>query len=111
MVRKHNSLIGVMLLQRGDADALLCGVASRYDNQLKYVQEVIGLKTGAQTYAAMNVLMLPTLTLFISDTHVNENPTAEPIADMTIKAADEVLRFGVVPKNALLSPQNFARRL
>src|SRR5690606_986158 len=59
MVRKHNSLIGVMLLQRGDADALLCGVASRYDNQLRYVDEVIGLSDSAQGYAAMNVLMLP----------------------------------------------------
>src|SRR3546814_14583420 len=74
MVRKHNSLIGVMLLQRGDGDALLCGVASRFDNQLKYVQEVIGLKPGAKTFAAMNVLMLPTQTLFICDTHVNEDP-------------------------------------
>ena len=110
MVRKHNSLIGVMLLQRGDADAMLCGIASRYDNQLKYVQEVIGLKAGVQTYAAMNVLMLPTQTLFICDTHVNENPTAEQIADMTIQAAEEVVRFGVVPKIALLSHSNFGSR-
>jgi malate dehydrogenase (oxaloacetate-decarboxylating)(NADP+) len=111
MVRKHNSLIGVMLLQRGDADALICGVASRFDNQLKYVQEVIGLKDGAKTFAAMNVLMLPTQTLFICDTHVNENPTAEQIADMTIQAADEVHRFGVVPKIALLSHSNFGSRV
>ncbi len=110
MVRKHNSLIGVMLLQRGDADAMICGVASRFDNQLRYVQEVIGLKTGAQTYAAMNVLMLPTQTLFICDTHVNEDPTAEQIADMTIQAADEVRRFGIVPKIALLSHSNFGSR-
>ncbi|NYT63036.1 NADP-dependent malic enzyme [Alcaligenaceae bacterium] len=110
MVRKHNSLIAVMLLQRGDADAMICGVASRFDNQLKYVDEVIGLKPGAKTYAAMNVLMLPTQTLFICDTHVNEDPTAEQIADMTIQAADEVLRFGVVPKVALLSHSNFGSR-
>jgi malate dehydrogenase (oxaloacetate-decarboxylating)(NADP+) len=110
MVRKHNSLIGVMLLQRGDADALLCGAASRYDNQLQYVREVIGLRPGAQTYAAMNVLMLPTQTLFICDTHVNENPDAEQIADMTIQAAREVLRFGVTPKVALLSHSNFGSR-
>ncbi|GAB2887952.1 NADP-dependent malic enzyme [Paralcaligenes sp. KSB-10] len=110
MVRKHNSLIGVMLLRRGDGDALLCGVASRYDNQLKYVQEVIGLKPGAQTFAAMNVLMLPEQTLFICDTHVNENPSAEQIADMTILAAEEILRFGVIPKIALLSHSNFGSR-
>src|SRR3546814_17940724 len=95
MLRKHNSLIGVMRLQRGDADAMLCGVTSRFDNQLKYVQEVIGLKSGAQTYAAMNVLMLPTQTLFICDTHVNEDPTAEAIADMTIQAAQEIGRAHV----------------
>jgi malate dehydrogenase (oxaloacetate-decarboxylating)(NADP+) len=110
MVRKHNSLIGVMLLQRGDADALLCGAASRYDNQLKYVQEVIGLKPGAKIFAAMNVLMLPEQTLFICDTHVNEDPDAEQIADMTIQAAHEVLRFGVAPKIALLSHSNFGSR-
>ena len=110
MVRKHNSLIGVMLLQRGDADAMICGVASRFDNQLKYVEEVIGLKPTARTYAAMNVLMLPTQTLFICDTHVNEDPTAEQVADMTILAAEEVRRFGIVPKIAVLSHSNFGSR-
>ncbi|MGE8548243.1 MAG: NADP-dependent malic enzyme [Alcaligenes sp.] len=110
MIRKHNSLIGVMLLQRGDADGMLCGVASNYDSQLNYVEQVIGLKQDAQTFAAMNVLMLPTQTLFVCDTHVNENPTAEQIADMTIQAAEEVKRFGVVPRVALLSHSNFGSR-
>lgn len=110
MVRKHNSLIGVMLLQRGDADAMICGVASNYDNQLRHVDDVIGLKPGINTYAAMNVLMLPTQTLFICDTHVNEDPTAEQIAEMTIQAAEEVARFGVTPKVALLSHSNFGSR-
>ena len=111
MVRKHNTLIGAMLLQRGDADALICGIASKFDNQLKYVDEVIGLKEGVKTYAAMNVLMLPDQTLFVCDTHVNENPNAEEIAEMTIQAADEILRFGVVPKVALLSHSNFGSRV
>ncbi|AWG35413.1 MULTISPECIES: NADP-dependent malic enzyme [Alcaligenes] len=110
MIRKHNSLIGVMLLQRGDADGMICGVASNYDSQLNYVEQVIGLKKEAQTFAAMNVLMLPTQTLFVCDTHVNENPTAEQIADMTIQAAEEVRRFGVVPRVALLSHSNFGSR-
>lgn len=110
MIRKHNSLIGVMLLQRGDADGMICGVASNYDSQLHYVEQVIGLKKEAQTFAAMNVLMLPTQTLFVCDTHVNENPTAEQIADMTIQAAEEVRRFGVVPRVALLSHSNFGSR-
>ena len=111
MVRKHNTLIGALLLQRGDADALICGIASKFDNQLKYVAEVIGLKEGVKTYAAMNVLMLPEQTLFICDTHVNENPNAEEIAEMTIQAADEILRFGVLPKVALLSHSNFGSRV
>src|SRR5690606_31440772 len=110
MIRKHNTLIGVMLLQRGDVDAMICGVASKFDNQLRYVQEVIGLKPEARTFAAMNVLTLPTQTLFICDTHVNEDPSAEEIADMTILAAEEVKRFGVVPKIALLSHSNFGSR-
>jgi len=109
MVRKHNTLIGALLLKRGDADALLCGVASKYDNQLKYVDDVIGHKPG-QTYAALNVLMLPGQTLFVADTHVNENPTAEEIANITIQAAEEMLRFGVTPKIALLSHSNFGSR-
>ena len=110
MVRKHNTLIGALLVQRGDADAMLCGVGSRFDNQLKYIDEVIGLKGGASTYAAMNVLILPEQTLFICDTHVNENPSAEQIADMTILAAQELRRFGITPKIALISHSNFGSR-
>src|SRR5690606_12727517 len=109
MIRKHNTLIGATLLHRGDADALLCGVASKFDNQLKYVDDVIGRKPG-QTYAALNVLMLPQQTLFITDSHVNENPSAEEIANITIQAAHEILRFGVEPKIALLSHSNFGSR-
>jgi len=110
MVRKHNTLIGVLLIERGDADAMICGVGSRFDNQLKYVSEVIGLKEGVTTYAAMNVLILPDQTLFICDTHVNEDPTDEQIADITIQAADEMIRFGIQPKIALLSHSNFGSR-
>ena len=110
MVRKHNTLIGVLLMDRGDADAMICGVGSRFDNQLKYVSEVIGLKEGVTTYAAMNVLILPDQTLFICDTHVNEDPTDEQIADITIQAADEMIRFGIQPKIALLSHSNFGSR-
>ncbi|NDY82642.1 NADP-dependent malic enzyme [Orrella sp. NBD-18] len=110
MVRKHNTLIGVLLLKRGDGDALLCGISSRFDNQLNYVEDVIGLKPGASTFAAMNVLMLTDQTLFICDTHVNEDPTAEQVADMTIQAAQEMRRFGIVPKVALVSHSNFGSR-
>jgi len=110
MIRKHNTLIGAMLLRRGDADAMLCGASSRYDKQLQYVDEVIGRQAGTHTYAAMNALLLPEQTLFICDTHVNQDPTAEQVAEMTILAAQEMLRFGVVPKIALLSHSNFGSR-
>ena len=110
MIRKHNSLIGAMLLRRGDADAMLCGASSRYDKQLQYVDEVIGRQKGVNTYAAMNILMLPEQTLFICDTHVNQDPTAEEVAEMTILAAKEMQRFGVIPKVALLSHSNFGSR-
>src|SRR5690606_34176534 len=107
MVRKHNTLIGVLLIERGDADAMICGVSSRFDNQLKYVSEVIGLKPGVTTYAAMNVLLLTDQTLFICATRVYEHPTHEQIDDITIQAADEMIRFGIQPKIALLSHSNF----
>ncbi|HLS41756.1 MAG TPA: NADP-dependent malic enzyme [Paenalcaligenes sp.] len=110
MIRKHNTLIGVMLLQSGDADAMLCGVASNFDNQLKHIEEVIGLREEATTFAAMNVLMLPSQTLFVCDTHVNEDPTAEQIANMAMLAAKEVRNFGVEPRVALLSHSNFGSR-
>ena len=110
MVRKHNTLIGALLLRRGDADALLCGLTSRYDHQLQYIQDVIGLKPGIHTFAAMNVLMLPAQTLFICDTHVNEDPDAEQVAEMTIQAAEEMRKFGITPRIALVSHSNYGSR-
>ena len=110
MVRKHNTLIGALLLRRGDADALLCGLTSRYDHQLQYVRDVIGLKPGIHTFAAMNVLMLPAQTLFICDTHVNEDPDAEQVAEMTIQAAEEMRKFGITPRIALVSHSNYGSR-
>jgi malate dehydrogenase (oxaloacetate-decarboxylating)(NADP+) len=76
-------------------------------NHLRYIDEVIGRQPGAQVYAAMNILMLPGHTLFICDTHVNLDPTAEQVAQMTLLAAAEVRRFGLAPKVALLSHSNF----
>lgn len=110
MVRKHNTLIGVMLIRRGDADGMLCGVTREFEKELRFIDEIIGLHEGAKTYAAMNALMLPTQTLFVCDTHVNENPSAEEIADMTMQAAAQMVRFGVVPKIALVSHSNFGSR-
>lgn len=110
MVRKHNTLIGAILLHRGDVDAMICGTTSRWENQLEYVSQVIGLKPGVKHFASMNVIIMPNNTLFIADTHVNANPDAETIADITLQAAEEMQRFGVVPKIALLSTSNFGSR-
>ncbi len=107
LARQSTTLIGAMLLRRGEADAMLCGVFGRHRDHLSRVQEVIGLEEGASIFAAMNVLMLPKRTLFITDTYVNENPTVEQLAEITIMAAKEVRRFGLLPKAALLSHSNF----
>ncbi len=106
-VRQSTTLIGAMLLRRGDGDAMLCGTYGRHKDHLRHVRNVIGLERGASLFAAMNVLLLQNQTLFIADTYVNEDPTAEQLADITIMAAKEVARFGLTPKVALLSHSNF----
>ncbi len=106
-VRQSTTLIGAMLLRRGDGDAMLCGTFGRHKDHLRHIGNVIGLKTGASIFAAMNVLLLAKRTLFISDTYVNEDPGVEQLAEITIMAAEEVKRFGLAPKIALLSHSNF----
>ena len=106
-LRRDNTLIGAMLLRRGDADGLICGMYGQHETHLQQVHNAIGLKEGARTFAAMNVLMLTGRTLFITDTYVNENPTAEEVAEIALMAADEVRAFGITPKLALLSHSNF----
>jgi malate dehydrogenase (oxaloacetate-decarboxylating)(NADP+) len=106
-VRQSTTLIGAMLLRRGDGDALVCGTYGRHKDHLRHVSHVIGLKPGADIYAAMNVLLLSKRTLFICDTYVNEDPTAEQLAEMTRLAAEAVKNFGLQPKVALLSHSNF----
>jgi malate dehydrogenase (oxaloacetate-decarboxylating)(NADP+) len=106
-VRQSTTLIGAMLLRRGDGDALLCGTFGRHKDHLRHISNVIGLKSGAGIFAAMNVLLLPKRTLFVADTYVNEDPSAEQLAQIAVMAADEVKRFGVTPKVALLSHSNF----
>ena len=106
-MRRDTTLIGCMLLRRGDADALVCGTFGTYDYHLKQVQDVIGLAKGAKLLAAMNLLLLPKRMLAISDAYVNENPDAEQIAEIAQMAAEELRRFGVEPRVALLSHSNF----
>ena len=106
-MRRRNTLIAAMLVRMNEADAMLCGTIFQTLLHLQYIDEVIGHRPGASVYAAMNILMLPRHTLFICDTHVNLDPSAEEIAEMTLLAAEEVRRFGLVPKVALLSHSNF----
>ncbi|QBQ96421.1 NADP-dependent malic enzyme [Paraburkholderia pallida] len=106
-VRKFNTLIGAILVHLGDADGMICGLVNSFDYHLKYIEQVLGKAADADNYAAMNLLMLPGRNLFISDTYVNEVPSAEQLADMTILAAREIEKFGIAPKVALLSSSNF----
>jgi malate dehydrogenase (oxaloacetate-decarboxylating)(NADP+) len=106
-MRRRHTLIGAMMIHKGDADGMLCGTFGTYALHLKYVDQVIGRLDGASSYYAMNGLMLPKQTVFICDTYVNYDPGAEQIAEMTILAAEELKRFGLVPKVALLSHSSF----
>ena len=107
VLRSDTTLIGTMLLKRGYVDAMLCGLTGLHAQHLKHVSDVIGLEPGAHCFAAMNMLLLARHTLFLCDTYVNENPSPEQIADIALMAAEEVRRFGLEPKVALLSHSNF----
>ncbi|GAA5136168.1 NADP-dependent malic enzyme [Alloalcanivorax gelatiniphagus] len=106
-MRRRMTLIGAMMVQLGEADGMVCGTVGRFAEHLNFVDQVIGLKPEARTYAAMNVLLLPERTLAVVDTHVNEDPSAEQIAEFTIAAAEEMRRLNLEPKAALLSRSNF----
>jgi malate dehydrogenase (oxaloacetate-decarboxylating)(NADP+) len=106
-MRRRTTLIGAMLVRHNYADAMLCGTFGKHSLHLRYIETVIGLKPGIEHFYAMNMLILPRRTLFIGDTYVNYDPTAEQLAEMTLLAADEVARFGLAPKVALLSHSSF----
>jgi malate dehydrogenase (oxaloacetate-decarboxylating)(NADP+) len=106
-MRRRNTLIGAMMMIKGEAEGMLCGTFGTHALHLEYIEQVIGLRPGVKHYAAMNALILPDRTVFICDTYVTPDPDAEHIAEMTILAAEEIRRFGVVPKVALLSASNF----
>ena len=106
-MRRRLTLIGAMMIHMGDADGMLCGTFGTHALHRHYVDQVIGLKPGAKTYAAMNAVMMTKRTVFIADTYVNADPTPEQVAEITLLAADEIRRFGITPKAALLSHSNF----
>jgi malate dehydrogenase (oxaloacetate-decarboxylating)(NADP+) len=106
-MRRRLSLIGTMMLHKGEVDGLICGTWSTPLTHLNYVDQVIGNRKGVSTYAAMNGLLLPDRQVFLVDTHINYDPTAEQLAEITVMAAEEMRRFGIQPKAALLSHSNF----
>ena len=106
-MRRRNTLIGAMMIHRGDADGMVCGTFGTYGLHLHYVDQVLGRRAGVGGYAAMNAVLLPSRTVFIADTYVNPDPTAEQIAEIAVLCADEIRRFGLTPKIALLSHSSF----
>ena len=114
-MRRRLTLIGAMLLHKGDADGLICGTWGTTQLHLQYIDQVIGKRPGGAesteqdvpVYACMNGLLLPDRQVFLVDTHVNYDPTAEELAEITVMAAEEMMRFGIAPKAALLSHSNF----
>ncbi len=106
-MRRRLSLIGAMLLHKGDVDGLICGTWGTNATHLPYVEQVIGKRPGVNTFACMNGLLLPNRQVFLVDTHVNYDPTAEQLAEITVMAANEMKRFGIHPKASLLSHSNF----
>ena len=106
-MRRRLTLIAGMLLHKGDVDGLICGTWGTTALHLDYLNQVIGKREGVHTYACMNGLLLPGRQVFLVDTHVNYDPTAEQLAEITTMAAEEMMRFGIKPKAALLSHSNF----
>ncbi len=106
-MRRRLTLIGAMLLKSGEVDGMLCGTWGTTAMHLHYIDQVIGKRLGAKTYACMNGLILPGRQIMLVDTHVNYDPTAEQLAEITVMAAEEMMRFGLQPKAALLSHSNF----
>ncbi len=106
-MRRRLVLIAAMLLHKGDVDGMICGTWGNTSMHLHYIDQVIGKRAGVNNFAAMNGLMLPNRQVFLVDTHVNYDPSAEQLAEITIMAAEEMRRFGLLPKAALLSHSNF----
>jgi malate dehydrogenase (oxaloacetate-decarboxylating)(NADP+) len=107
VVRNGATVLAGLLLRRGDADAMICGAVGRYLTQLRHVSQVVGKQGGVRAFAALSAMILPTGPLFFADTYVTYDPAPEQLAELTLLAADEVRRFGIDPKVALLSHSNF----
>jgi malate dehydrogenase (oxaloacetate-decarboxylating)(NADP+) len=106
-VYRSNTIIAALMVRLGDADGMLCGIQGRFDAHLENIENIIGLRQGANTLATLNALSLDKRTLFIADTYVNESPTAEQLARIALKAVEQVRHFGLPPKVAFLSHSNY----
>jgi len=106
-MRRRSTLIGAMMLHKGEVDGMICGTISTTHRHLHFLDQVIGKREGCSVYGAMNGLILPGRQIFLVDTHVNADPSPAELAEITIMAAEEIRRFGIVPKIALLSHSNF----
>jgi len=106
-MRRRHTLIGAMMIHKGDADGMICGTYGTTWTHLDFIDKVLGKRAGAKVYAGMNFVITEERQLAMVDTHVNENPTAEELAAITVMAAEELERFGITPRVALLSHSNF----
>ena len=106
-VRRSSTTIAALMVQLGDADGMLCGLVGRFEAHLEHLQEVIGLRRGAQVCAALNALMLPRHTLFVTDAYVNEDPSAEQLADIAAMSVEAIRHFGLPPRVAFLSHSSY----
>jgi malate dehydrogenase (oxaloacetate-decarboxylating)(NADP+) len=106
-MRRRHTLIGAMMIHKGDADGMICGTYGTTEVHLQYIDQVLGKRAGSNVYAALNFIITQDRQVAMVDTHVNENPTAEELAEITIMASEELERLGVTPRVALLSHSNF----
>ena len=107
LVRTRSTVIAALMLRRGEADAMLCGAIGQYHRHLRHLVDILGLVPGASAPAALSALILPKGIFFLCDTYVVDDPTAEQVVEMALRAADAVRHFGIEPKVALLSHSNF----
>ena len=110
LVRTNSTVIAAIALERGEADAMICGLEGRYERHLRHVRLIVGMERGTQDLSALSMLISQRGVTFFTDTYVTEEPCAEELAEMTVLAAREIARFGIEPKAALLSFSNFGSR-
>jgi malate dehydrogenase (oxaloacetate-decarboxylating)(NADP+) len=110
LVRTNATVIGALMLNKGDADAVICGAYGRYKDHLKHVKDIIGVHENATKLSALTALITNKSTIFITDTHVNVSPSVEEIVENTMLAAEEVRRFGIIPRVAMITHSNFGSR-